>query len=95
VLTFVYAHGPISETLAISEQYLTEPSHVWTADTTVRAILIWDDSPEAGGVVVENSGGEVDDNLNIGKYDWKYWIIVVKPKQKCRVLGRCKFWLFS
>jgi hypothetical protein len=55
-------------------------------------MLIWDDGPAAEKIVIEGSL-DIEDIVNIGKNNKSYWIIVVKPEQKCRVLGRCKFWL--
>jgi hypothetical protein len=41
--------------------------------------LIWDDGPSVGKIVVEGSLG-VDDTVNIGNNDRKYWIILVRPE---------------
>jgi hypothetical protein len=96
MLTSVYAgaHGvSIPSSLAFSEECLTRPLDGQTIEN-ICAVLIRDDGPVAGKVVVESSLG-VDDNVNTGKNDKKYWIILVTPEQKCRVVGRCKFWLCS
>lgn len=68
---------------------LTGPLDGKTA-TSICAMLIWDDGPAAGKIVIEGSL-DIEDIVNIGKNNKSYWIIVVKPEQKCRVLGRCKF----
>ena len=57
-------------------------------------MLIWDDGPVARKVVVKSSD-RVEDTVNTGKNNRTYWIVVAKPEHKCRVLGRCKFWLCS
>ena len=97
VLTFVYAefHAvSIPSSLSFSEERLTQPLDGLTIDTNICTMLIWDDGPTTGKVVVEGEGSlRVDDTVNTGNNSKKYWIILVKPEQKCRVFGRCKFWL--
>ena len=79
--------------LAFSPEYITRSSDVWTVDATARAVLVWDDNSEAGSVIVEHGSGEVDDRGRGGKNDTKYWVILVRPQQICRILGRCRFWV--
>jgi hypothetical protein len=94
VLTSVYAesHGiSITSSLSFSGPQLTGPLDGKTV-TNICTMLIWDDGPAAGKIVIEGSL-DIEDIVNIEKNNKSYWIIVVKPEQKCRVLGRCKFWL--
>jgi hypothetical protein len=94
VLTFVYAEFhdvSIPSSLPFSEERLTGPLEGLNI-INACAMLIWDDGHAAGKVVVEGNRG-ADEVIDIGNNDKKYWIILVKPEQKCRVFGRCKFWL--
>jgi hypothetical protein len=84
----------IPSSLAVSQECLTGPSDAKTIDIKICAILILDDDSAAGKVVVEGTSG-VDDTVDTGNDDKRYWIILVKPEQKCQVFGRCKFWLYS
>ncbi len=95
VLTYIYAESndvSIPPSLYFSPERLTGPLDALNIDTKkVCAILIFDDGPASGKVVVEG----FDDTVNTGNNDGKYWIILIKPEQKCLVVGRCKFWLCS
>lgn len=84
----------IPSSLAVSQECLTRPSDAIKIDTEICAILILDDDSVAGKVVIEGISG-ADDIINIGNNDKRYWIMLVKPEQKCQVFGRCKFWLYS
>ena len=53
--------------------------------SNVCAILIWDDSYIAGKIIVASSLG-VDDTVNTGNNNRKYWIILIKPEQLCSFL---------
>jgi hypothetical protein len=96
MLTYIYAESngvSIPSSLSFSTERLTRPLDGLNI-TNICAILIFDDSPVAGKVVVEERPG-VNDTVDIGNNDKKYWIMLAKPEQKCRVFGRCKFWLCS
>ena len=81
VLTFVYAefHGvSIPSSLSFSKERLTGPLDGLTI-ANVCAMLIWDDGPATGKVVIEGLEA-VDDTVNIGNNNRKYWVILVKPE---------------
>jgi hypothetical protein len=95
VLTYIYAESngvSISSSLSFSRERLTGPLEGLNIDTKkVCAILILDDGPGSGMVVVEG----FENSVNTGNNDGKYWIRILKPEQKCLVVGRCRFWLCS
>ena len=97
LLTFVYAvsyNVSIPSSLVFSQECLTGPLDGQTIDTKICAILICDDGPAAGKVAIEGGSG-FDDTVDTGQNNQTYWIMLVKPEQKCQVFGRCKFWLCS
>jgi hypothetical protein len=74
----------------LSQQWMSQLNECHIADDSVRAALVWDDTTHAGRVVV--AGLDELDAVDLGYGNRSWWIIIVRPGQTCKILGRCTFY---